>query len=161
MNLKNIETAQDVQQLADKMGQHLGKTAGEVEAASVSKIKETSDLSMAGIQKAIDESLAKIAEIKEHADNTQQIAEMVNELQDKTENVIKNLEDFLHTDNVKVYRNVQASMVEELDRRTGELKEELQKTQKKSGILFPLVLITMILSALNLIVAVLGLLGIL
>ena len=94
------------------MGQHLGKTAGEVEAASVSKIKETSDLSMAGIQKAIDESLAKIAEIKEHADNTQQIAEMVNELQDKTENVIKNLEDFLHTDNVKVYRNVQASMVE-------------------------------------------------
>ena len=161
VNLKNIETAQDVQQLADKMGQHLGKTAGEVEAASVSKIKETSDLSMAGIQKAIDESLAKIAEIKEHADNTQQIAEMVNELQDKTENVIKNLEDFLHTDNVKVYRNVQASMVEELDRRTGELKEELQKTQKKSGILFPLVLITMILSALNLIVAVLGLLGIL
>ena len=155
VNLKNIETAQDVQQLADKMGQHLGKTAGEVEAASVSKIKETSDLSMAGIQKAIDESLAKIAEIKEHADNTQQIAEMVNELQDKTENVIKNLEDFLHTD------NVQASMVEELDRRTGELKEELQKTQKKSGILFPLVLITMILSALNLIVAVLGLLGIL
>ena len=136
VNLKNIETAQDVQQLADKMGQHLGKTAGEVEAASVSKIKE-------------------------HADNTQQIAEMVNELQDKTENVIKNLEDFLHTDNVKVYRNVQASMVEELDRRTGELKEELQKTQKKSGILFPLVLITMILSALNLIVAVLGLLGIL
>ena len=161
VNLKNIETAQDVQQLADKMGQHLGKTAGEVEAASVSKIKETSDLSMAGIQKAIDESLAKIAEIKEHADNTQQIAEMVNELQDKTENVIKNLEDFLHTDNVKVYRNVQASMIEELDRRTGELKEELQKTQKKSGILFPLVLITMILSALNLIVAVLGLLGIL
>ena len=71
VNLKNIETAQDVQQLADKMGQHLGKTAGEVEAASVSKIKETSDLSMAGIQKAIDESLAKIAEIKEHADNTQ------------------------------------------------------------------------------------------
>ena len=155
VNLKNIETAQE---LADKMGQHLGKTAGEVEAASVSKIKETSDLSMAGIQKAIDESLAKIAEIKEHADNTQQIAEMVNELQNKTENVIKNLEDFLHTDNVKVYRNVQASMVEELDRRTGELKEELQKT---SGILFPLVLITMILSALNLIVAVLGLLGIL
>lgn len=102
VNLKNIETAQDVQQLADKMGQHLGKTAGEVEAASVSKIKETSDLSMAGIQKAIDESLAKIAEIKEHADNSQQIAEMVNELQDKTENVIKNLEDFLHTDNVKV-----------------------------------------------------------
>ena len=71
----------------------------------------------------------KIAEIKEHADNTQQIAEMVNELQDKTENVIKNLEDFLHTDNEKVYRNVQASMVEELDRRTGELKDELQKTQ--------------------------------
>ena len=86
---------------------------------------------------------------------------MVNDLQNKTENVIKNLEDFLHTDNVKVYRNVQASMVEELDRRAGELKEELQKTQKKSGVLFPLVLVTMILSALSLIASVLGLLGIL
>ncbi len=85
---------------------------------------------------------------------------MVDELQNKTENVIKNLEDFLHTDNVKVYRNVQASMVEELDRRAGELKEELEKTQKKSGVLFPLVLVTMILSALNLIVSVLGLLGV-
>lgn len=28
-------------------------------------------------------------------------------------------------------------MVEELDRRTGELKEELQKTQKKSGHIVP------------------------
>ena len=86
---------------------------------------------------------------------------MVNELQTKTEGVIKNLEDFLHTDNVKVYRNVQASMVEELDRRAGELKEEMQKAQKKSGMLFPFVLVSVILSAVNLVLLLLVMFGIL
>ena len=161
VNLKNIETAQDVQRLADQMGEHLGKTAGEVEAASVSKIKETSDASMAGIQKAIDESLAKIAEIKEHSDNTQQVAEMINDIQNRMEEIVTNLESFLHTDNVKVYRNVQASLVEELDRRTEELKGELLKTQKKAGSYVPFMVITMILSLLNLAAIVLGLFGIL
>ena len=161
VNLKNIETAQDVQRLADQMGEHLGKTAGEVEAASVSKIKETSDASMAGIQKAIDESLAKIAEIKEHSDNTQQVAEMINDIQKRMEEIVTNLESFLHTDNVKVYRNVQASLVEELDRRTEEFKVDLQKTQKKAGACMPFVVITMILSLLNLVAIALGLFGIL
>lgn len=146
LNLKNIESAQDVQQLADKAGEHIGKTAEE---------------SVTGIRKMIDESLAKIEEIKGHADNTEEITGVVREVQAKTEEIIKNLEDYLHTDNVKVYRNVQAAMTEELDSRTQELKQELEKVQKKTKVLFPFVLISMILGVAQLAVLILLVLGIL
>lgn len=124
LNLKNIESAQDVQQMADKAGEKLGQAAEEVQAASVSSINKT-----------LDESLAKIAEIKETANNTEEINA-----------IIKNLEEFLHTDNVKVYRNVQASMVEELDKRTEDIKESYKKASRKIGAIFTFSLITMILS---------------
>lgn len=146
LNLKNIESAQDVQQLADKAGEHIGKTAEE---------------SLAGIRQMINESLAKIEEIKGHADNTEEITGVVREVQTKTEEIIKNLEDYLHTDNVKVYRNVQAAMAEELDARTQELKGELQKVQKKTKLLFPFVLISMVLGVAQLAVLILLVLGIL
>ena len=75
LNLKNIESAQGVAQLADEAGEKLGKTVEEIESASVSKIRQTSDMSIAGIKqtsdvsieginKTVAESLAKIAEIK-------------------------------------------------------------------------------------------------
>lgn len=124
LNLKNIESAQDVQQMADKAGEKLGQAAEEVQAVSVSSINKT-----------LDESLAKIAEIKETANNTEEINA-----------IIKNLEEFLHTDNVKVYRNVQASMVEELDKRTEDIKASYKKASRKIGAIFTFSLITMILS---------------
>lgn len=159
VNLKNIESAQDVQQLADKAGERLGQAAEEVEAASVSRIKETSDLFVLGINKTLDESLAKIAEIKETADNTAQVHEIVDGLQNKLEEVLKNLEDFLHTDNVKVYRNVQAAMVEELDKRTEELKLLNEKTTKKCNLTFSFVLVTMIFSMVSVVVTLLRIFG--
>ena len=64
LNLKNIESAQGVQNLADTANEKLGQTVGEVEAESVSRIKQTSEVSISGINQALSESLAKIAEIK-------------------------------------------------------------------------------------------------
>ncbi len=150
LNLKNIESAQEVQELADKANEKLGKTAGEVEAVSVSKIKETSDLSIAGINQTLNESLAKIAEIKESSDHLDKITENMSGLQVKQEELFMNLEDFLHTDNVKVYRNVQASMQEELQKQTAEVNESYEKAAGKSGVLLPFMIITMIVSIANL-----------
>lgn len=173
LNLRNIESAKDVQELAEQAGEKLEKTAGEVQAASVSKIQQTSDMSIAGIQQtsnasiaeikqtsdvsiaginqAVAEGLAKIAEIKENADknNLVKITEEVKELQGKLEQEFKNLEDFLHTDNVKVYRNVQAAMIEELEKQTSELKEEQRKAAKGNKIMLPFIIITMVLSLAN------------
>ena len=150
VSLKNIASAQEVQELAEKVSEKIGKTAGEVEAVSVSKIKETSDLSIAGINQTLNESLAKIAEIKESSDHLDKVTENMSGFQEKQEELFKNLEDFLHTDNVKVYRNVQAAMQEELEKQTAELKESYEKAAGKSGILLPFMIITMIISIANL-----------
>lgn len=151
LNLKNIESAQGVQSLAEKAGEKLDQTVGEVEAASVSRIKETSDISIAGINQTLSESLAKIAEIKESSDNLEQITEKMSGLQEKQQELFRNLEDFLHTDNVKVYRNVQAAMIEELEKQTAELKEGQEKAAS-SKVLLPFMIVTMIVSVANLVI---------
>ena len=152
LNLKNIESAQGVQSLAEKAGEKLDQAVGEVEAASVSRIKETSDISIAGINQTLSESLAKIAEIKESSDNLEQITEKMSGLQEKQQELFQNLEDFLHTDNVKVYRNVQAAMIEELEKQTAELKEGQEKAASNSKVLLPFMIVTMIVSVANLVI---------
>ena len=163
LNLKNMESAQGVQNLAEQASEKLEKTVGEVESASVSRIQQTSDMSIAGIQQtsdasiaginqAVAQSLAKIAEIKDNSDNDnlEKITEAVSGLLTKQDEAFKNLEDFLHTDNVKVYRNVQAAMIEELEKQTNELKEAQEKAAKGTKIILPFAIITMILSLANL-----------
>lgn len=163
LNLKNMESAQEVQDLADKASERLEKMVGEVESASVSRIKQTSDMSIAGIQQTSDasiaginqtvaQSLAKIAEIKDTSDkdNLEKITEAVSGLLAGQDELFKNLEDFLHTDNVKVYRNVQAAMIEELEKQTKELKEAQEKASKVTKTVLPFAIITMILSLANL-----------
>ncbi len=152
LNLKNIESAQGVQSLAEKAGEKLDQAVGEVEAASVSRIKETSDISIAGINQTLSESLAKIAEIKESSDNLEQITEKMSGLQEKQQELFQNLEDFLHTDNVKVYRNVQAAMIEELEKQTAELKEGQERAASSSKVLLPFMIVTMIVSVANLVI---------
>ena len=159
LNLKNIESAQGVQELADQANEKLGRTAEEVEALSVSKIKETTDLSIAGINKTLNESLAKIAEIKENPDSIEQLTNDLADVQSKLEGLFKNLEDYLHTDNVKVYRNVQAAMIEELDKQTSQLKEEQGKLAKNNGMTLVFVIITMVLTITNIAITFARILG--
>ena len=173
LNLKNMESAQGVQDLAEQASEKLEKTVGEVESISVSRIQQTSDLSIAGIKQtsdmsiagiqqtsdasiaginqAVAQSLAKIAEIKDNSDNDnlEKITEAVSGLLTKQDEAFKGLEDFLHTDNVKVYRNVQAAMIEELEKQTNELKEAQEKAAKSTKVVLPFVIITMILSLAN------------
>lgn len=159
LNLKNIESAQGVQALADKAGEKLDQTIGEVEAASVSKIKETSDLSIAGINQTLSESLAKIAEIKENSDSLDKMTENMSGLQSRLEELFRGLEDYTHSDNVKVYRNVQAAMIEELAKQTTTLKEEQEKTAKSNKSLLPMVVITMVITIANIAITIARILG--
>lgn len=159
LNLKNIESAQGVQELADKANEKLGQTVGEVEAVSVSKIKETSDLSIAGINQTLSESLAKIAEIKENSDSLEKITENMSGLQTRLEELFKSMEDFLHTDNVKVYRNVQAAMIEELEKQTTVLKDEQEKAAKSNKLVLPFMIVTMIITIANLAITAARILG--
>lgn len=159
LNLKNIESAQGVQELAATANEKLGQSLGEVEAASVSRIKETSDLSIAGINQTLNKSLAKIAEIKENADSLERITEDMSGLQTKIEERFRNMEDFLHIDNIKVYRNVQAAMMEELEKQATVLKEEQDKLARSNKIILPFVLVSMMMTIANLAVTIARILG--
>jgi len=163
LNLKNIESAKGVHELALKANDVLGKTAGEVEAESVSRIKEASDISIAGINQTLSESLAKIAEIKENSTAldkvTANMAENISTLQAKLEKMFKSMEDFLHTDNVKVYRNVQAAMIEELGKQTAEIKESQEKLEKSCKAVSPFAVATMVIVIINLVITIIRVLG--
>ncbi len=194
LNLKNIESAQSVQEFTEQASEKLEKAVGDVENASVSRIQQTSDLSIegirqtsdasiagikqtsdmsiagiqqtsdasiAGINQAVAQSLAKIAEIRDNSDNDslEKITEAVSGLLTKQDEAFKGLEDFLHTDNVKVYRNVQAAMIEELEKQTTELKEAQEKAAKGNKVVLPFVIITMILTLVNVGILVTQILG--
>jgi hypothetical protein len=134
------QAAQDVQNLTSQAGEKLEKTLDEMGSASI-----------AGIHQTVEQSLAKIAEIQDNSDkdSLDKMNQAVSGLTEKQDEAFKSLEDFLHTDNVKVYRNVQAAMIEELEKQTNELKETQEKFTKSSRVLLPFVIITMVLSLAN------------
>ena len=162
LNLKNIESAQGLQELTDKANKtntRLGKTLEEMETVSVSKIKETSERSIEGINQALNEGLAKIAEIKENPENIEKLTKDLADIQTKVGELFRNLEEFLHTDNVKVYRNVQASMIEELDKQTMLLQEGQNELTRKSQAAFICVIITMVMTLANIAITLARILG--
>lgn len=159
LNLKNIESAQGVQELTAKANEKLDKTLETVESVSVSKIKETSERSIAGINQALSEGLAKIAEIQENPENIEKLTRDLADIQTKVAELFQNLEEYLHTDNVKVYRNVQASMIEELDKQTALLQEGQNNLARKNQAMFVCVIITMVIALTNIAVTFARILG--
>lgn len=157
LNLRNVESAQEVQNLAKASSEKITQTVGTLESESVSRIKETSDLSIAGINKTVDESIAKIEQIRGAAENTEALNESLNALSDKLVKMRGEMEEYLHTDHVKIYRNVQVSMNEEFEKRTA----EIIAATKKKGAIVPLEVIILLLVAADLAINVLKLLGIL
>lgn len=156
VNLKNIESAQDIQNMTRESASKITAAVNNVESESVRSIKETSDLSIASINKTVEEALAKIDEIKESADSIAAIKDSVNVITDKLEALRREMEEYSHADHVKIYRNVQAAFVEELNKQSSDIK----LSAKKKGALLPLAIITMVVSILSLAVSVLNIIGI-
>jgi archaellum component FlaC len=151
LNLKNMESAQDVQNLTSQVAQDVQNLTSQAGEKLEKTLDEMGSASIAGIHQTVEQSLAKIAEIQDNSDkdSLDKMNQAVSGLTEKQDEAFKSLEDFLHTDNVKVYRNVQAAMIEELEKQTNELKETQEKFTKSSRVLLPFVIITMVLSLAN------------
>ncbi len=156
INLKNIETAQDISNMTKDSTEKISRAFDDMRTESVSRIKETSDLSIAGINKTVEVSLAKISEIQSD-DIEKSVKDGISEIIVKLNEMRSQMEESSHIDHVKIYRNVQASFVDELSKQAAEIKEE---THKK-GAIVPLLVLTMISSFGTLAVLVLHILGIL
>ena len=154
LNLRNIENAKSMQESASvsKIQQTSDiSIAGirQTSDASIAGIKETSDVSIAGINQTVEESLAKITRIREQSEELEKISSAMSQLQEKIEQSFKSLEDFSHTDNVKVYRNVQASVIEELEKQTQELMDEQKRTAKNNKLVLIFGILSMVLAGVN------------
>ena len=83
------------------------------------------------------ETQQTLVQIKELLDNGSENEETLAQLKELVEEKFRQSDDFLHKENVKVYRNVQAAVVEELNKQTDELKKS-QKENRGSKAVLPI-----------------------
>lgn len=77
------------------------------------------------------------------------------EIVSRTQELFTRSEDFVHKENVKVYRNVQAVIVEELKKQTDTLCQENARLASRMNVVMAFSLITMLLAVASLIVQIL------
>lgn len=97
------------------------------------------------MKEVLQESLSKIAEIQSVSNNNTDIEQKLAELKQQMEEAFHRSDDFIHKENVKVYRNVQAAMVEELSKQMESLVQKQQKNTSGKKVLIPLSVITILL----------------
>lgn len=97
----------------------------------------------AQVQSVLKECMDKIETIQAvdgcGGDSEQTLAQIKQLLEEQ----FKQSDDFLHKENVKVYRNVQAALVEELNKQTQELKDS-QAQNKTSKAVLPISILILI-----------------
>ena len=81
-----------------------------------------------------------VRKVEGQAEGSEQTLEEIKQL---LEEKFRQSDDFLHKENVKVYRNVQAALIEELNKQTEELKNS-QVQNKASKALLPLSVLILI-----------------
>lgn len=74
------------------------------------------------VQTLLKECVEKLEAMEAAGDRTEESQKALSEIKDLLEEKFRQSEDFIHKENVKVYRNVQAALVEELNKQTEELK---------------------------------------
>ena len=75
----------------------------------------------------------------------EQMEAFLPELKKKVEEASKQSEDFFHKESVKVYRNVQAAMTEELNKQTEALTALQKESGKRQKAVLPLTIIILLL----------------
>ena len=76
-------------------------------------MKQSSDQNAAEIENLVASAMAKIEEIKAGTKDTEDLKQILDELKKLQSEQYEQLTDHVHKENVKVYRNVQAVVVDE------------------------------------------------
>lgn len=142
LNYKNAE-------LSEKIDVMVGENAGRIKDLQEEELRLLSvlrDVTDEQIRNREDE-LAKKEEEKLAA--IQDTEEKTKRDMDTVENLFKRSDDFVHKENVKVYRNVQAVVIDELKKQTDALVQENNKLHSHMNLV-------MIVSAITLCISVAG-----
>lgn len=119
------------------------------------KVNLKASENMEQMQQVIEEALKKIEAVKETDDTEDTKAEMDDlfaELKKQMEELSLRSDDFLHKENVKVYRNVQASMAEALENQTISLSHKIGENSRKQSALLPVSIIIMLMVIIDIVI---------
>ena len=113
---------------------------------------------VAEIRKALETCIEKLDALQADSSQTEQEQETLAEIKNLLEEKFRQSEDFMHKENVKVYRNVQAALVEELKKQTEELKSS-QPSGNGHKVLIPISVLILIGVAANIVLQVLSMMN--
>lgn len=125
-------------------------------------LTRTTEDALQNLQNKLEQQ--KPADNAELIEATGQIKEMIVNIRLYLDDVQKHVEDYVHKEDVKVYRNVQAVLMEQLSNKTRDLNDHmdaLEKSVQKSKGTKPLLGFAILLSAASLTIQILQMLGIL
>lgn len=143
LNYKNVE-------LSEKMEELFGENSERVANIQVDEMKLLQALR--AITDEQTKNVNEIAQRDERIEEQKEIESKEAEIKAKqnleaVEELFKKSDDFSHKENVKVYRNVQAVVVEELKKQTEEQQVQLKSIKTKSTIGMIFSILTFILAA--------------
>lgn len=127
-------------------------------------LTRTTEDALRNLQTKIEQQVSAENANAELIEATGQIKEMIVNVRLYLDDVQKHIEDYVHKEDVKVYRNVQAVLMEQLSNKTRDLSDHmdsLEKSVQKSKGTKPLLVFAILLSAASLAVQILQMLGIL
>lgn len=131
---------------------------------SQDSINRTAQECMVRLQNYTKEGLLRLDEAQQKnqktAEQVSQIEQAILEHMDEIKQLLKQSDDFTHKENVKVYRNVQAVVVDEVKKQTeaiaaqnDELVRRNEHLQKQGRGLRPLMIITLVTALANIVLA--------
>ena len=127
-------------------------------------LTRTTEDALRNLQTKIEQQASAENANAELIEATGQIKEMIVNVRLYLDDVQKHIEDYVHKEDVKVYRNVQAVLMEQLSNKTRDLNDHmdsLEKSVQKSKGTKPLLVFAILLSAASLTIQILQMLGIL
>lgn len=96
---------------------------------------------MEQMKKVLRESISKIEGIQDADAERADLEELIAQLKRQIEETFVRSDDFMHKESIKVYRNVQAAMIEEMGKQTELL---IQKQKENSGGKYVLIFLSVI-----------------
>lgn len=164
------ENTQGLEQLSGNMTDHAVRQHNLLQDMAVNTENALQDLTrttedaLQNLQMKMEQQKPAENANAELVEATGQIKEMIVNIRLYLDDVQKHIEDYVHKEDVKVYRNVQAVLMEQLSNKTRDLNDHmdsLEKSVQKSKGTKPLLVFAILLSAASLTIQILQMLGIL
>ena len=149
VNLKAAENMEKMEQLQNQATEY------DTLLQDMRKVNLKATENMEQMQQTLEAALNKIEAIKE-ADDTKdikaEIEKLFTELKKQIEEISLRSDDFQHKENVKVYRNVQASMTEELEKQTSAISQKIGEGARKQSALLTVSIIIMLMAIIDIVI---------